>query len=87
MGEHTMGVKSPFPSHYCSLFPEIEKDRQRAAVIADGLLRYFNAPRQPWEMPTLPFTPEDLERQTVLLAGLDCLPGQENLFPTDGDNP
>lgn len=24
-------------------------------------------------------------RQTVLLAGLDCLPGQRNLFQTDGE--
>jgi hypothetical protein len=23
-------------------------------------------------------------RQRVLLAGLDCLPGQQDLFPTDG---
>jgi hypothetical protein len=23
-------------------------------------------------------------RQTVLFAGLDCLPGQQNLFATDG---
>jgi hypothetical protein len=24
------------------------------------------------------------QRQTVLFAGLACLPGQEDLFPTDG---
>ena len=26
-------------------------------------------------------------RQQVLCAGLDCLPGQLNLFPTDGYEP
>lgn len=25
-------------------------------------------------------------RQTVLFAGLDALPGQEDLFPTDGEH-
>jgi len=25
------------------------------------------------------------ERQRMLLAGLDCLPGQDNLFRTDGE--
>lgn len=27
----------------------------------------------------------DKQRQTKLLSGLDCLPGQENLFDTDGE--
>lgn len=25
-------------------------------------------------------------RQSVLFAGLECLPGQQDLFPTDGDD-
>jgi len=27
----------------------------------------------------------DEERQLVLFAGMDCLPGQLDLFPTDGE--
>lgn len=40
-----------------------------------------NAPAKPkpWKCPK----PEPM-RQTVLFAGLDCLPGQEDLFATDG---
>jgi hypothetical protein len=30
---------------------------------------------------------EEPDRQTTLFSGLDCLPGQENLFPTDGMEP
>ena len=29
--------------------------------------------------------PPEPTRQTVLFAGLDCLPGQQDLFPTDGE--
>ena len=31
--------------------------------------------------------PVDEKRQRVLFAGLDCLPGQLDLFATDGEDP
>lgn len=33
-----------------------------------------------------PFDDNDRCRQRVLFSGLDCLPGQQDLFPTDGGN-
>lgn len=30
------------------------------------------------------FAPPEKTRQRMLLSGLDCLPGQLDLFPTDG---
>jgi hypothetical protein len=33
----------------------------------------------PWQPP-----PTEKARQKALFSGLDCLPGQEDLFPTDG---
>jgi hypothetical protein len=40
-----------------------------------------NAPQKPslWKPP-----PTEKTRQTVLFAGMSCLPEQENLFETDG---
>lgn len=32
------------------------------------------------------FANSDRRRQGVLLSGLDCLPGQRDLFPIDGDS-
>jgi len=33
-----------------------------------------------------PDAPNDPERQRLLFAGLDCLPGQQDLFETEGDD-
>ena len=37
--------------------------------------------------PRRPLKPEsrDRQKQQTLFAGLDCLPGQQDLFPTDGN--
>jgi len=39
---------------------------------------------RPEENRALPCTPQDVERQTVLFSGMDCLPGQQDLFEVDG---
>ena len=56
-----------------SLFPEIEADRRIAAKIADAMLKKWLGYEEPQP------------RQRVLLSGLDCLPGQMDLLPTDGE--
>ena len=33
------------------------------------------------------FTPRDNRKQRVLFAGMNCLPGQLDLFQTDGELP
>lgn len=35
--------------------------------------------RTPWGTPESPKA-----KQTVMFSGMDCLPGQQDLFPTDG---
>ncbi|MGO9110717.1 MAG: hypothetical protein ACLP9L_15965 [Thermoguttaceae bacterium] len=58
-----------------SLFPEMEEDARQMQIIYEGLWRHMARGTEPYVPP---------EHQKTLLTGLDCLPGQENLFPTDG---
>ena len=37
-------------------------------------------PYRPWKP-----EPRERQKQQTLFAGLDCLPGQRDLFPTDGN--
>ena len=71
-----------------SLFPDMDADlarhdrvqREIATALLDRMLgRGAWAGISPWEEPK--------QTQKVLLTGLDCLPSQENLFPTDGGSP
>ena len=67
-----------------SLFPEIDTDR----TDWEGLHRAWAAYRRKWgrnpppEMVRGAQSPEEYQR--VLLSGLDCLEGQQDLFATDG---
>lgn len=54
--------------------PEDEADEERFALHND------KARPAPWKP-----EPPERKRQRVLLAGLDCLPGQRDLFGTDGE--
>jgi hypothetical protein len=65
------------------LFPELEADRAQAlrlAGIAEGLIEYATGCK-PFCVTTSPC------RQRVLLSGMGCEPGQQDLFPTDGESP
>ena len=55
----------------CRWWAEVQEERRKAE----------ECKRKRWQ-------PEDLDpcRQTVLFAGTDCLPGQLDLFETDGEN-
>jgi hypothetical protein len=56
------------------LVPIDELDDLEAAIV-----EAINAAMGP-----MPFEDNDHCRQGVLFSGLDCLPGQQDLFPTDG---
>ena len=63
------------------LFPELEADRAQAlrlAGIVEGLVEYATGCK--------PFCVTTSCRQRVLLSGLDCLRGQQDLFKTDGES-
>jgi hypothetical protein len=67
-----------------SLFPEIDTDR----TDWEGLRRAWAAYRRKWGRNPPPGmvrgaqSPEEYQR--ILLSGLDCLEGQQELFATDG---
>lgn len=80
--------------------PNIQRAREIVASKIFGSLKEWESTRESAPSPTFTLTPEPAQRppraaaiannerkqQRVLLAGLDCLPGQNDLFETDGGN-
>ena len=47
----------------------------------------FTLRNEPVKSKPMPSESTDRTRQQMLFSGLDCLPGQLDLFPTDGREP